>query len=97
MKLPAAKDYPKFVNVHDEKYEIRMVTRIPGADKDQYGECDDGAKIIHIRKNQSPMGLFRTFLHEVLHAIECEYRLKLKHEQVDSLEVALTALIVDNF
>ena len=96
MKLPSAKNYPKFINVNDEKYELRMVTRIPGSDKGDLGMCDDGRKIIWIRKNQSQMGIFRTFIHEILHACECEHSIKIKHEQIYALELALSALIVDN-
>lgn len=96
MRLPAANCYPKFINVNDERYEIRMVKRIPGEKRADCGLCDDGRKIIWIRKTQSPMGLFRTFLHEILHAIECEHSIRIKHEQVYALELAFSALIVDN-
>lgn len=96
MKLPNAKDYPKFINVNDEKYQIRLVKRIPKSPKSDCGMCDDGDKIIWIRKNQSPMGLFRTFIHELLHAVEAEHSIKIKHEQIYALEVALASLIADN-
>lgn len=97
MKLLSAKDYPKFINVNDERYEIRMVSKIPGEAAGDCGLCDDGKRIIWIRKTQSPAGLFRTFIHEILHAVEAEYNVPLKHQQVYALETALSALIMENF
>jgi hypothetical protein len=96
MKLPKSSDYPKFINVNDEKYSVRLVKRIPGEDKSCCGQCDDGRKIIWIRSSQSPLGLFRTLIHELLHAVEAEHSIKLKHSLVYDLEVALTALVMDN-
>lgn len=97
MKLPKVEQYPKFLEVRDEKYSIRIVDRIPGQDKHTFGLCDDDDKIIWLRKKQSRRGLFRTLLHELLHAIECEYNIKLKHKRINVLELALEALITDNF
>jgi Zn-dependent peptidase ImmA (M78 family) len=97
MILPIAKDYPSHFNVKDEVYEIRMVSRIPGENKTVEGMCDDGAKIIWIRKNQSPRGLLRTLVHELFHALDGEYNLRLRHEQVWKLETAVEAFLTDNF
>jgi hypothetical protein len=97
MKLPSAKKYPKTLNVKDETYEIRMVARIPGETKGLSGLCDGDRRIIWIRKNQSPVGLFRTFTHEVLHALEFEWKIPIRHKMVYQLELALSALMTDNF
>lgn len=96
MKVYTADRYPKYLYVADERYQIKLVSKIPGESNNCMGLCDDGEKIIWIKKTLSPMGLFRTLMHEALHAIECEYDLKLKHKQVWALERALTALLVDN-
>ena len=97
MKLPRAKDYPKTINVKDEVYQVRLVARIPGEDRTVEGMCDDGAKIIWIRKDQSPRGLMRTFIHELAHALDGEYSIRLRHAQVYRLEEALEAFLTDNF
>jgi len=73
-----------------------MVKRIPREDRGTCGLCDDGAKIIWIRSDQSPKGLFKTLIHELLHAVEAEYGLRIKHEMIYSLETALADLILDN-
>lgn len=97
MTLPKVGEYPKFLEVRDEKYSIRIVNKIPGEDKNTFGLCDDDSKIIWLRKNQSRRGMFRTLIHELLHAVECEYSIKLKHKKINVLELALEALITDNF
>ncbi len=97
MKLPTPKKYPKFINVKDERYEIRMVTRIPKEAKTLSGLCDGDVKIIWIRKGQAPAGLFRTFVHELLHALEFEWKIKISHKMVYQLEVAIATLMLENF
>ncbi len=97
MILPKPGKYPKTVNVKDEIYRIRVVKRIPKCDASVFGLCDDGDKIIWIRRQQSPRGMFRTFIHELLHAVESEYKLNLNHKRINVLELALEALITDNY
>jgi len=97
MKVLGWADYPKAVSIRDEVYQIRMVKRIPGETKDTFGICDDDKKIIWIRRNQSSRGLLRTFIHELLHAVEAEWSVKLRHKKINVLEVALEALLMDNF
>ena len=70
MKFPAVKDYPREIYVKDITYQIRYVNKIKGK-KRLLGLCDDDAKIIWVRKTQSPRGIFRTLLHELLHAAAC--------------------------
>lgn len=96
MRHLKASEYPKTVYIHDESYEVRVVKRIPGENPDCHGLCDFGRKIIWIRSNQSPKGLFRTFLHEVLHAMSHEFSFKLNHPTVYSLEIALESFFSDN-
>ncbi len=97
MKLPSAKKYPKFLNVKDERYQVLMVDKIPGEAATLSGLCDGDVKKIWIRKNQSPAGLFRTYVHEVLHALEFEWHIRIRHETIYQLEIAIAALMEDNF
>jgi hypothetical protein len=45
----------------------------------------------------SPRILFRTFCHEVLHAIEHEYEIVIPHRLVYLLEAPIERFVVDNF
>lgn len=94
---PNWKKYPKKININDEMYEIRMVKRIPGEPHTDCGMCDPGEKIIWIRYTQSKRGVLRTAIHEILHAMEAEHEIELKHSLVYSLEKALESFLVDNF
>jgi hypothetical protein len=97
MKFPTQSQYPKVLHVDDATYKIKFVKRIPHEEKRTLGLCDPDTKTIWIRISHSPRGMFRTFIHESLHAIEFEYDLKIKHKMIYSLERALEALVVDNF
>lgn len=99
MILPKASQYPKTLEINDEVYTIKLVKRIPHKDScpTDNGLCDYNTRTIYIRSTQSRRGMFRTFIHEVLHAIHGEWSFKLNHKTVYELEVALDALIVDNF
>lgn len=97
VKLPNPKRYPKFLNIKDERYQVLIVKHIPKESKTLNGLCDGDVKKIWIRKGQSPFGLFRTYIHEVLHALEFEYHIRIRHETIYELEVAIAALMQDNF
>lgn len=61
-----------------------------------FGYCSDDGKIV-LRAGLNGKLLISTLIHEVLHAIEFEYQIKLKHEDVYTLETGLTALLASNF
>lgn len=96
--LPKPNKYPKKLNINDEVYTIKMVKRIPHkeAAPSDNGLCDFNTRTIYIRSTQSPKGIFRTFIHEVLHALHNEWEFKLHHKTVYELEVAIAAFMMDN-
>jgi hypothetical protein len=97
MMPPKLTQYPKTIEVRDEVYQVRIVGHIPGEEKGTFGLCDPAERIIWLRKGQSRKGLMRTFIHELLHAIESEYNVKLKHKRINILEGAIVDFLVDNF
>jgi len=96
MKLPKAEAYPKELHINEETYTVHVVKRIPGEPASTLGLCDFGTKQIHIKK-ASKAQMFRTLIHETLHAMECEYSMDLKHETVYKLERAIGDLLLMNF
>lgn len=62
--------------------------------KKVFGECrfsDDvkpALRQIVLSSDQSDEEALRTYMHEVLHAIEIEYKIKLPHKVIDVLEKA---------
>ena len=75
-------------------------------DPEQVGWSDDGVgtkkrpkkgpKLIYLKKGMSDKFTTEIFIHEVLHAIEFEYELKLPHSLVYALQGPLALLLTKN-
>lgn len=96
MKLPRIRDYPKTVHIKDAEYQIKFVRKVRG-EGGTLGECDTSEHRIRIKLGQSSTETFNTFVHEILHAIETEYSIQLKHSDVYKLERALSDFLMTNF
>jgi len=92
MKLPDEKDYPSRIKINKKYYELEFVKGF----KD-FGECDIANREIVIRSGLSKRELLKTLIHEALHGAEREYKLKLSHPMVYTLEKAIYKFLVDNF
>lgn len=53
--------------------------------KEHWGACDNDKRILEFGEHTDPKQLPNTFLHELLHALEAGYRLKLTEQQVSVL------------
>lgn len=53
------------------------------------GECIYKDKEIFLTIHQSDTEKIKTLIHEVLHAIEFEYKMDISHKSVEILEIAL--------
>jgi hypothetical protein len=92
MNIPHPKHYPKKIYFASECYKIKFLKSL----KD-YGETDSGKKEIRLKYGMSSRETFMTFLHELLHVIEFETPLKIKHKDIYMLEKAIFELLFDNF
>lgn len=95
MKLPGVRSYPKHITYNGEEYAIRFVRKFK--DKLQIGECCSSEKIIRIKSGLSKEETFITFLHEVLHLIEMEHPIDIKHSHVYKMSEALAQIFMENF
>ena len=80
-------------------YYVTYVDRFD--DPDQYGYClgsdsDVGCRTIQIKKGLTPTMRARTFLHELLHAIDFEWGIKIPHRVIEALEKPLLILFTRN-
>lgn len=89
------KSLTRELKVRDETYQIRYIRKFD--DKKTMGECDPSKREIRIKTGLTPKQRFRTLIHEILHALEFEYDLDLKHKLVYDLEMPLYRLFKDNF
>jgi hypothetical protein len=94
MRLPAERSYPKRIIVNEEEYTVTFQKKV--IDANTLGICDSGEKRIVIKKGITPKERFSTYIHEVLHAIEFEYEVEIKHEVVYALEEALIKYLLEN-
>lgn len=90
--FPQQGAYPDKIYFRKETYRLQFVKNL-----DCYGITDAGNKTIKIKKGISPMQTFKTVIHEILHVIEFEGPVKLKHKTVYKLEDALFEILMDNF
>lgn len=95
MRLPKQSQFPKTLQVSDEVYKIQWVRAFKGHDN-QVGECCWTDKIIRIKLGQTPSDRLKTFIHEVIHAYECEFGLKMPHKLVYQMEEALFQFLMEN-
>ena len=92
MRVPEIHEYPKKVYLKDSTYRVIFVKT------DKYnGETCSTKQVIKLRKGMSKNETFKTFIHELLHFIEFEWPVKIKHKTVYKLEKALYNLFIDNF
>lgn len=95
MKLPPQSKYPTEIFIKGESWRITFVDVIEG--KDTLGLCDPNNKVIHIRRGLKKDELFKTFIHELCHAAEDSYSIKVSHKAVYKLEEAIFDILVNNF
>jgi hypothetical protein len=92
---PRQKDYPKELLIGDAIYRIRFVKKIDPTKK-VVGLCDPCDKEILILQGLSPLERFKSFIHEILHALEYEYEIKMDHSLIYKLEEPIAFLLLDN-
>lgn len=87
-------DFPKELFLGENNWQIRFVRSLDGIKT--LGLCDPADHIIYILQGQSPKERFKTFVHELLHALEYEYSFEMPHKSIYDLEEPLTRLWEDN-
>ena len=95
MRLPNIRKYPKVVHITPEvDYQVKFVRKL---DKKERGVCDPSDYTIKILLGMSPEETFKTFIHELIHACENEYNIKISHKAVYKLEAAIGNILIMNF
>lgn len=61
------------------------------------GMCDPSDNTIYVHSNLRGKEALVTFVHEVLHAFEFEFDIKIGHPMIEALEYKLTHFLLDNF
>jgi len=80
------------IGPHD--YKVAWCDVIDG--KDTLGYCDDDAKVIYIKNGQTVADAFSTLIHELLHAMEHENKIKISHQGLYKFERAIFNFLTHN-
>lgn len=92
MKLPII---PARVKIKNRvTYEVVWVDSFK--DAGVLGECRFDSKQIALKSDESERETFKTFVHEVLHAMEFERGIKIPHKAIYQLEDAVFYLLFHN-
>ena len=92
MKKPKIPPYIKIKN----KVVYEVVWLDGFKDSEVLGECRFDSKQIALKTGISERETYKTFIHEVLHAVEFERGVKLPHKAVYQLEDALFYILFHN-
>lgn len=91
--FPSFRYYPRTLLIKNEVWEIKFVRKM---ENNMVGLCDPGDKIIYIKMGQSRCDLFKTFIHEWMHALEEEYCIEVPHKVIYSFEDAIVESLIEN-
>lgn len=94
MKIPNPRRYPKFITLGKSEWEIKFVKKLG---RNLVGLCEPNEKIIYIKTKQSKKEILSTLIHELLHAMEFEHEIPIKHKMVYRLERAILDMLLKNF
>lgn len=92
MAAPSYKQYPDKVIVNGQYWDLKFTSTL----KD-YGECHFPDREIVMRTKQRRTELMQTLIHEILHAFEFEYGIKIPHRVIYDLEHPICQFILQNF
>lgn len=84
---------PKKVRITSKVvYKVQIVTAF---EKEPYtmGTCCPDDKLILLRADLSPRNLLVTFIHELIHAMQFEHGIKIRHSSINQLDSAIERLL----
>lgn len=92
--------YPSYVMVKGQRYDLHLTPYIAigkAKPNEVIGWCAEKDKFILIHSGLSEKDAFSTLIHELLHAIDEEYGVRIPHKLIYQLEGALAETISANF
>lgn len=95
-KFPLKKNYPKEIKFYDKVYKVKFIKTLESREGAS-GQCNKTDKTIKLQDDLGREERLSTFIHELLHMIEFEAPIKIKHKMVHQLEAAIYELIIRNF
>lgn len=88
--------YPKQLTIGENVWDVVFCRRIPDEPSNIVGLTDPSEFTIYIKMGQTPEDRFKTFAHEVCHAVCFEYGIKENHSIIYGLEEPILRFFIDN-
>jgi len=103
MELPPVRKYPREWHIKDDIWTVKFVRKIEIptilADEDyvHFGECCPSDLEIRILQGIGRKESFDTLVHEMFHAIEISWDIKIPHSIIYLLEEPMREFLLANF
>lgn len=93
------REVPRQFKLNGNTWRIRFVRVIepPREDRETLGLCDPNIKTIFIRQRQTVKDRKNVIFHELIHAAEFEFNIKISHPDVYKLADAFTEISFVSF
>lgn len=80
-------EIPKQVRIKNALYNVVFTNTLEFKDDEFcFGACDPSTRTIFLKKHLTEQQTVSTYFHEVLHAFEFEYDVKIGHPMIEILE-----------
>lgn len=97
MKIGGMRSYPKQVFVGDQVWDVVFCKSLAHKRRGHIvGYCDPSDHTISILMGQTPLEMFSTFIHEVMHCFEYEGDFKMPHKWVYKTELWWAKFLIEN-
>ena len=84
---------PSEVRIKRGVYYRIVWQKVIGNDPECYGLCDPAEQTITLKLGMSDTEIAKTFIHEMIHAIEAEYEEPIPHRTVYALEEGIYKIL----
>lgn len=92
MKFPELEDYPDTIRIGKTSWKISFSNEV--LKDDWAGYCCDESRTIYLAAGMGKKETFVTLVHELLHAMDFDFDIRIPHRVVYGLEEPLALLIL---
>ncbi len=90
-------DLPRSIEIGGNIWTVHFYRKPPLAEKpgeEIFGACVPKRRRLYVKQGQAPLERLSTLIHELLHAIEYEYKIEIPHSLVNALEGPLAESVL---
>ncbi len=97
-RYPRLDEYPKTLKVSGKIWRIEFTDHAIFYGRTEcIGITDPDGRVVMIDESFTLRDVYRTFIHELFHVVEAEYRIPIPHALIYKLEKPVARFVLDNF